>query len=297
MMRNLLGIALAGLLALGIAGSAGAATLDFTGTLSVRIATLPEFVVPGAGTAQVTDDGSAHLLSFLLPGGTFGPLTTSLPLTSSASVGPLLFTLSQNLPGSFTGFSGGLSGGGTMGVSGLAKICLVFAPCEFAHVPIPLTPSTGGAGFGIGGTQTVTGAVALTLQHAPWTLGQPVMMLHTPNSTITTPSLPSGFATPPSATAANSGVLQLVTATKVFTSLVGAFPELPVFSVLNLHFFADPTPTPTPTPTVTPTPTPTPTPPPVGKVTLCHKGKKTISVGASAVPAHLRHGDTLGACP
>jgi hypothetical protein len=35
----------------------------------------------------------------------------------------------------------------------------------------------------------------------------------------------------------------------------------------------------------------------VGKVTLCHKGKKTISIGASAVPAHLRHGDTLGACP
>ena len=33
------------------------------------------------------------------------------------------------------------------------------------------------------------------------------------------------------------------------------------------------------------------------KVTLCHKGKETISVGAPAVPAHLAHGDTLGACP
>ena len=32
------------------------------------------------------------------------------------------------------------------------------------------------------------------------------------------------------------------------------------------------------------------------KVTLCHKGKKTISVGKAAVPAHLRHGDTLGTC-
>jgi hypothetical protein len=31
------------------------------------------------------------------------------------------------------------------------------------------------------------------------------------------------------------------------------------------------------------------------KVTLCHKGH-TISVGAPAVPAHLRHGDTLGPC-
>jgi hypothetical protein len=32
------------------------------------------------------------------------------------------------------------------------------------------------------------------------------------------------------------------------------------------------------------------------KVTLCHKGK-TITVGAPAAKAHLRHGDTLGACP
>jgi len=33
------------------------------------------------------------------------------------------------------------------------------------------------------------------------------------------------------------------------------------------------------------------------QVTLCHKGKTTIVVGAAAVPAHLKHGDTLGPCP
>jgi hypothetical protein len=32
------------------------------------------------------------------------------------------------------------------------------------------------------------------------------------------------------------------------------------------------------------------------KVTLCHKGRQTITVEASDVPAHLAHGDTLGAC-
>lgn len=32
------------------------------------------------------------------------------------------------------------------------------------------------------------------------------------------------------------------------------------------------------------------------KVTICHKGKKTIRVGQPAVRAHLRHGDTLGSC-
>lgn len=32
------------------------------------------------------------------------------------------------------------------------------------------------------------------------------------------------------------------------------------------------------------------------KVAVCHKGKKTLSVGASALDAHLRHGDVSGAC-
>ena len=37
-------------------------------------------------------------------------------------------------------------------------------------------------------------------------------------------------------------------------------------------------------------------PPDDGKVTICHKGKQTITVAAPAVEAHLRHGDTLGPC-
>jgi hypothetical protein len=32
------------------------------------------------------------------------------------------------------------------------------------------------------------------------------------------------------------------------------------------------------------------------KVTLCHKGKNTITVGAPAVDAHLAHDDNLGVC-
>ena len=32
------------------------------------------------------------------------------------------------------------------------------------------------------------------------------------------------------------------------------------------------------------------------KTTVCHKGKKSISIGNPAVPAHLRHGDTVGPC-
>ncbi len=32
------------------------------------------------------------------------------------------------------------------------------------------------------------------------------------------------------------------------------------------------------------------------KVTVCHKGKHEVTVGAPAVDAHLAHGDTVGAC-
>jgi hypothetical protein len=32
------------------------------------------------------------------------------------------------------------------------------------------------------------------------------------------------------------------------------------------------------------------------KVTICHKGKKTISISKKALPAHLRHGDAVGTC-
>jgi len=31
-------------------------------------------------------------------------------------------------------------------------------------------------------------------------------------------------------------------------------------------------------------------------VTICHRGKNTISISLRAWPAHQRHGDTQGAC-
>jgi hypothetical protein len=32
------------------------------------------------------------------------------------------------------------------------------------------------------------------------------------------------------------------------------------------------------------------------KVTICHKGKNTITISINAWPAHKAHGDTVGAC-
>jgi len=241
-MRRWMLIALAGLLAMGVTGSAGAATLDFTGTLSLRIAHFPTIQVPGAGAAQVNELGF-HLLSFQLPRGRFGPITTSTPVIYAADIRSWRLTLSKNLTGTFTGISGGPPGGGPMGLQGLAKICLWFAPCEYASVPLPLTPTgTPPSGFGIGGTVTAgTGASAITMQNAPWTIGQPLMTIHTPGSDVTTPVLPGGFAHGPASlttsTAQFSGVIQLVTVTKAYSP---GFAEFPVTGVLNLHFVPEP---------------------------------------------------------
>jgi hypothetical protein len=104
-------------------------------------------------------------------------------------------------------------------------------------------------------------------------------------------------------TPGGAGAVKLVAPAGLMSTLGG---NLPLHVKMTINFKGStptptptvtPTPTPTPTPTVTPTSTPTPTPPPVRKVALCHKGEKTISVGASAVPGHMRHGDTLGPCP
>jgi hypothetical protein len=248
--------ALVACLVIGMAVSARAATLDFTGTLGINffgwhdvMGKAVYLTVPAAGSAQVTDDGSLHLLSFALPGGTFGPATATHYVLETAVTGisSLRFTLAQNLSGNFSGISGGPPGGGPMGLSGTAKMCMTFGANCISNITVPLTPTGGGAGFGIGGTAAFNGPVSVTMVNAPWTIGQPTITLHTPNSTISAPTwvpLPGGFAHGPasltSSTAQVGGVVQLVTMSKVYTSLVGAFPEEPLSGVLTLHFVPEP---------------------------------------------------------
>jgi len=243
-MRNTPGLALVAFLALvlslGLAGSAGAATVSYTGSLAFQLATLPGATAPGSGVYV----GDTHISTISFSTGQFGPINVALPVTSGGgTVASVRLTGIANLDGVMTGISGSPPGGGPMGLQGSSKICLFNSAC-ISSVIVPLTPS-GGNGMGVGGTQFVPGAVSLTLKHAPWTIGAPpnpgggVFTIHTPNSNVTQPALPSGTATPPSSTA-NSGVLQLVTVSKVYTSLTAAFPELPVIAILNLQFAPEP---------------------------------------------------------
>jgi hypothetical protein len=240
-------VALAALLAFGVAGSSGAVTLPYSGTLTFQLSALPGLDAVGSGALLVNGTATgSHLSSLVIGAVNLGPVTASLPVTSSSTINSVIFTGMANAAGSFTSV-GGLGGGfgGPMGLSGTAKICLKFAACAYANVTVPLTPNTAGAGFGVGGTQSVPGAVAVTMQHDPWTVGPLTITIHTPNSTVQVPNLPSGFAHAPatgslSSAALPSGVIQLVTVSKTYTSLTGAFPELPLIGILQIHLVPEP---------------------------------------------------------
>jgi hypothetical protein len=236
-MRKLLGFVVAGLL---FAGSANAATLPYGGALVFQLATLPGIQALGSGLMVVNGSaGGGHLTTMALGPGGFGPVSASVPVTSNGTINSVIFTALAALSG--TPVTG--SAGAPMGLTGTAKICLVFAPCAYAAVTVPLTPTASG-GFGVGGTQVIPGAVAITMQHNSWTLGTPTMTIHTASSNVTTPTLPGGFvhgaASGALSTAAPSGVVQLVAITKTYTSLTGAFPELPLIGIIQLHFVPEP---------------------------------------------------------
>lgn len=227
-------------LALG-ARSVAAAPLAFTGTLTLQLFPTSEatVVVAGSGVAQVT--GSPHLMSFLLSGATFGPVTTQIDLNVATGT-DLLLSGVQNRNGSFSG------AGGAMGLSGIARLCLVVfdASCNYVFVPLPINPTgTPQVGFGIGGTQIGTDPFGWTAQHAPWALSAPALTIHYAVTSVVTSTIPAGFIHGPASGSASSaaqpgGVVQFVTATKVSTSLTGSWPELPMWAVLNLHFVPEP---------------------------------------------------------
>jgi hypothetical protein len=235
-MRRSWGFVLGGCLAVAVVGTAGAATLPFTGELTVGIGILPTLVVPGDGTATVNGSGGGlHLSSLALAGGTFGPVSASL-IPQFAEIQSIRFTSVVNTGGSFS-----FPAGGPMGINGLAKLCIFSQDCG-SSITVPF-----GGGIGIGGTQTVAGLVNLTLQHNPWVTGFAPITIHNGDTSVQTGAtigIPAGFQHGPasgtSSTAQASGVVQLVTVTHAFTSLTAAFPEFPVFAVLTLHFVPEP---------------------------------------------------------
>ena len=224
-MRKLLGVLAVAVLVLG--GVQARATVEqFSGTLSIQLATLTPVPIGGTGFATINGSGpGGHINTLQISASPFATAGFVLPVTdpAAAPIAGLALT-AHNGAGSFS-----FPGGGVMPVVGVTKVCL-FAPCLSsppANLVVPLTP------VGQGGAATVSTLVQITAIGAPWTTGTAAV------GTVAIAGMRHGAASGTSSTGLISGSIRLVTPVFVSTN-IGASAVVPVFGILDLHFIPEP---------------------------------------------------------
>jgi hypothetical protein len=220
-MRKLLGVLAVGFIAMGVVGQAHAATLGFSGTIAIKLATLDPVLIDGTGTAIVNGSGvSGHLTALQLSESQFAITDFVLPVTDTG-VFPIVAIqiTAQNAVGNFVG-SGGAGFGGQMPLNGTAKVCL-YGTCgtsgNISNLNVPLSV------IGQGGTAFVKGSVSLTVVGAPWTTGTAAV------GTLTQ----MGSVEPASNTGAVGGNVKLVTPIFISTN-IGSQSIVPGFGIMSL---------------------------------------------------------------
>jgi hypothetical protein len=247
----------------GLAGTAGAVTLEWHGTMGVDLGNLAKVQIRGTGKSIVTGHGASYNLETMKitdsnvagPGVKFPPGTSNVvDVTDPDTSGliPTIFVTATLKTGTITGIvKTPLAGGGTIPVAGLARVCLLTAGCAGLFIPLDLTePTTMGGeieGLGIGGLITALGigAIRISVQAAPWQLASANGINQTANGVFEVISR-AGFVHGPTSSAAettlkNSGVIQLITPAQVnITGIPANNFKLTLFSTLTLHFVPEP---------------------------------------------------------
>lgn len=219
-------VVLAGVLMLGATGQAQAAALPFTGSLAFQIGAFDPIVVQGNGVATVNGDGTGGPLTQLsLPSGVFAVSGLSVPLNLPPISG--VAVTAEAGAGAFATDGGTL--GGPMPILGVARVCLFLACGDNPPVSLSLPLSV----VGVGGSESVSFLVDLTISGSPWTTGMAVVGSNAM----------SGFARGPlsgvSSTAMPGGLVRLVTPILITTGL-DAFPLVPAFGILTVQFVPEP---------------------------------------------------------
>jgi len=248
-MRKTLGLLLGSVLALGVAGAAGAKTLDWHGTITVDIAALETVVLLGGGVATVNDSsGSAHLSTLRI--GTGITDSGTIPVTDPNSTGQIKSVRISGGPGKTSTFTG-ISGAPPMGknewpMPGFTRVCLFTSGCG-TNLPLVHTVNDGNTGVGVGGLLTLggNGTIRISLQAAPWTLATVTGANQTVKGNFITLSrvgfVHGGASASNSSTASNSGVLQLVAPQNLTTAgILGNSSKMSLFLTLSLHFIPEP---------------------------------------------------------
>jgi hypothetical protein len=264
-MRKLFILMAAGFLALGMAGAASAAVMNWSGTAKVLLAEYPVGVITGGGVATINGSAGvipAHLSTLRLAEsrgqvvGTFTRIVTD-PDVIANGVLALIYDGVGGLTGTWGQISGGAAstsaGGGVMPLGGIVKICLLSTSCT-QYLPLVLNqPTTGGGskGAGIGGLITAGGygGIRISLQNSPWTIKTGTSL-----DQITPPGGPpriietwtaKGWAHNPvsttTSTAQGSGMVQLVAPNQVVTNLpLGSSDYMGQVVIMTVHFIPEP---------------------------------------------------------
>jgi hypothetical protein len=252
------------LLALGVAGSAGANPLNWEGTSTLLLGDFPPAALTGGGVATVNASmGLGHLNSLRLAASrgqinaTFTQYVTD-PDTAGNSIAAIEYDGITGGTGTFAPISGAAMSTvafltmNVMPVRGTVRLCLLTTDCDDA-LTIILTQQTanGTIGVGVGGLLTVGGdtPIKISIQGAPWTIKTATVVDHVTtvnkvNQLFITKKI-KGFAHDPSSTTTNtaavSGVVQLVSPAQVQTNLpLGSNKKVSSGQILRIHFIPEP---------------------------------------------------------
>ena len=264
-MRKLFVLMATAFLALGTAGVANTAVLNWEGTARVSLGDDPEGVLTGGGVATINGpagDVPAHLSTLRLAEsrgqikGTFTRIVTDPDIIGNG-IALLKYDGIAFGTGTWGGISGGAAststGGGILPVGGTVKICLLTTACT-QYIPIPLTqpttvngvPGTDIKGIGVGGL--ITG-FRISVQAAPWTIKTATVLDQiTPTGgppRIITTWTAQGWAHAPvsttTSTAQPGGMVQLVTPNQVETNIpIGSSDKMGSFVILVIRFIPEP---------------------------------------------------------
>ena len=253
-MQRLLFAMTAILLALGLAGAAGAATLQYSGTVGSKLAAnrikISRSVSTGVATVNMSGGGGLlHTLRLegSKTGSNYNPVTDPDTSGTIKTIG----VEGTRMTGTLGDFQNPPLTSNMMLIKGFTRLCL-FQPCGqlgSINFDVPLSANGGSMGVGIGGVMTRggIGSIRISIEAAPWTLGSGTAVNQTGKGNFKTVTV-TGFIHEAgsgtgggSSTAVNSGVVQLITPMQVNTVGVNGNVTLQsLFTMLTIHFIPEP---------------------------------------------------------
>jgi len=268
-LRKLILLSISVLLALGMAGAASAAPLNWEGTSTLLLGDFAPTNIPGGGVATVNGSGGVGHLNTLRFAASRGNVVTDFTLLVTdpfsdialvqffdvqAGTGTFGPNISGAVKSTFTpgGAPGVLGPGlGTLPLGGVVRLCLFNINCNnvFSLILSTTTPmgdfNAVGVGGEIGGGSLLIG---VSVQGAPWTVKTVTLadQIETTGGNFTLiPVTFKGFAHGPASmttsTAQPGGVLQLVTPSQVVTTILsGTNKKIASGNIFLINFIPEP---------------------------------------------------------